>query len=47
MNCVRPFTFPETGAVSPEALWIAAALLTGAGVNCLAAMQVAARLSLW
>lgn len=43
----RHFTFPETGAVAPDTLWIVAALLLGAGVNCLAAIQSAARLCLF
>lgn len=47
MNRVRRFTFTETGAGAPVALWITAALVLGAGVNCLAAIHSAARLSLF
>lgn len=47
MNRAGRFTFTETGAGAPAVLWITAALVLGAGVNCLAAIHLAAGLSLF
>jgi hypothetical protein len=45
---IRHFTFTDTGADRLRvALWIAGALAFGVGVNCLAALRVAAGLSLF